>query len=510
MKHNTCIAIVLLLASTASAAGPANAKSPLAINLGGISDWSTELVFVDAFKQSRKWISQAEGKGWGKGPALDVTADGWVRSLKPGQRAETILLGVDEHKPAGLYVCLYDGKGELQFRGDGKVKQSAPGRIVVDVKPRNAIFLSIVKTDPSDPIRNIRFIMPGFEKTCDKQPFNPKFLKRWASFRAIRFMDWQHTNGSPLVKWSDRSTPNRSNQSGPKGVAIEYMIALANTQKADPWFCMPHLADDDFIRRYAQLVKKTLDPKLKIYVEYSNECWNGQFQQARYCGQKGKELKLSSNAFQAQLFYYSKRSVEVFKIWVDVFGSTDRLVRVIASQSANPWVSKQVTGFQDALKHADALGIAPYFGNRLGSPKTQNEVAKKTVDEVLDACRKAIARNRDILAKQAKVASDAGLDLIAYEGGQHLVGHGGAENNKALEKLFHAANRDPRMKGLYLEDLAGWKQAGGKLFAVFSSTGRYSKWGSWGVLESGDQDPATAPKYQALLEFIAKNSIWWK
>jgi hypothetical protein len=381
---------------------------------------------------------------------------------------------------------------------------------VLDVKPKNAIFLSITKTDPSDPIRNIRFIMPGFEKTYAKQPFHPAFLKRWAKFGVIRFMDWQHTNGSTIVKWSDRSTPDRSNQSGPKGVAIEYMIALANTQKADPWFCIPHLADDDFIRRYAQLVKKTLDPSLKVYIEYSNECWNGQFAQSRYCGQKGKELKLSDNAFQAQLFYYSKRSVEIFKIWEEVFGSTGRLVRVIAAQSANPWVSKQVTSFQDAWKHADALGIAPYFGNRLGSPKTQNQVAKMTVDEVIAACGEAIDKNRKILTAQAKVAADCKLDLIAYEGGQHLVGHGGAENNKALEKLFQTANRDPRMKKLYLKDLAGWKQSGGKLFAVFASVGRYSKWGSWGVLEHADQDPATAPKYQALLEFVEKNPIWWK
>jgi hypothetical protein len=183
---------------------------------------------------------------------------------------------------------------------------------------------------------------------------------------------------------------------------------------------------------------------------------------------------------------------------------------VIASQSANPWVSKQVTGFQNAWKHSDALGVAPYFGNRLGSPKIQDKVAKMTVDEVISACGVAIAQNRKILASQARVAADGKLDLIAYEGGQHLVGHGGAENNKVLEKLFQTVNRDPRMMKLYLVDLANWKQSGGKLFAVFSSTGRYSKWGSWGVIEYSDQDLTGAPKYQALLEFIKKNPIWWK
>ena len=500
------LGLVALLVLTVSVAAEApNARSPLAINLAGIADWSTELVFVDAFKQSRAWISQEKGKPWGKGPALDLTPDGWVRSLKPNQRAETILLNVGSHRPAGKYTCLYEGSGEMSIRSGAKVVSRAPGRMVIDVQADGGVFLSIAKTDPADPIRNIRVIMPGFAKTYRTEPFHPALLKRWAKFRAIRFMDWQRTNGSPIVKWSDRSTPARATQSGPQGVALEYLVQLANALGADPWFCMPHQGDDDFVRRAAELVKKTLDPKRKIYIEYSNECWNGQFPQARYCQEKGKALGLSSNAFQAQLFYYSKRSVEIFRIWEEVFGSTDRLVRVMASQSANPWVSEQVVTFQDAWKHADALGVAPYFGHRLGSPKTQNEVAKMTVDQVLAACKAAIETKHKTLLKQAAVAGARKLDLVAYEGGQHLVGHGGAENNKALETLFHTVNRHPRMKDLYLQDLASWKIAGGKLFAAFSSTGRYSKWGSWGVLEAHDQNPATAPKYQALMEFITKN-----
>jgi len=169
-----------------------------------------------------------------------------------------------------------------------------------------------------------------------------------------------------------------------------------------------------------------------------------------------------------------------------------------------------VVTFNDAYKRADALGIAPYFGHRLGRAKTANDVAKWPVDKVLDACSEAIARNRGTVARQAAIAKARGLDLIAYEGGQHLVGHGGAENNKALEKLFHAANRHPRMRELYLKYLAGWKADGGRLMAVFSSMGRYSKWGSWGVIEHFDQDPKTAPKYRAVMEFIDKNPKWWK
>jgi hypothetical protein len=39
--------------------------------------------------------------------------------------------------------------------------------------------------------------------------------------------------------------------------------------------------------------------------------------------------------------------------------------------------------------------------------------------------------------------------------------------------------------------------------------GRYSKWGSWGLMEYHGQPVGEAPKYQAVLEFLEKNPIWW-
>lgn len=52
---------------------------------------------------------------------------------------------------------------------------------------------------------------------------------------------------------------------------MEAMLDLANRLDADPWFCIPHLADDDFVRRFAELVKQRLEPERSVYVEYSNE-----------------------------------------------------------------------------------------------------------------------------------------------------------------------------------------------------------------------------------------------
>ena len=90
--------------------------------------------------------------------------------------------------------------------------------------------------------------------------------------------------------------------------------------------------------------------------------------------------------------------------------------------------------------------------------------------------------------------------LIAYEGGQHLVGHGGAENDEALTKLFAAVNRHPRMYDLYRKHLNHWFAEGGGLYGVFSFVGAPSKWGSWGVLEYQDQPASQSHKYRALAD----------
>lgn len=48
------------------------------------------------------------------------------------------------------------------------------------------------------------------------------------------------------------------------------MVKLSNLMGKDMWVCIPHLASDDFIARLGQLIKDTLRPDLKVYVEYSN------------------------------------------------------------------------------------------------------------------------------------------------------------------------------------------------------------------------------------------------
>jgi hypothetical protein len=171
----------------------------------------------------------------------------------------------------------------------------------------------------------------------------------------------------------------------------------------------------------------------------------------------------------------------------------------------NAYVSEQILKFEDAYKSADALAIAPYVSFNIpaqGEGLTAPVVANWTAEQVLDYLeKKALPESLRWIADNKKVVDQYGLNLIAYEAGQHAVGVMGGENNEVLTRLLHQANRHPRMGAIYTKYLDGWKQNGGGLICLFASTGGWSKWGSWGLLQNYDDKAADYPKFAATMNW---------
>jgi hypothetical protein len=59
------------------------------------------------------------------------------------------------------------------------------------------------------------------------------------------------------------------------------------------------------------------------------------------------------------------------------------------------------------------------------------------------------------------------------------------------------------MREVYREYVDTWVAGSGGLLNQYNDIGRWSKWGLWGVLEHVTENPASAPKYQGLLDAIA-------
>lgn len=539
-------AFSLLTLSLAQAASPSPFQ--LGANLSPVADWSSEWTFVDAFKSSRPWITQCNSwqqsdctSGWDTNEAnlLDVDEQGWVRSLPAPEASPrywfvgTLMFrGLTGRYPQGRYVVLYQGEGTLEYGFDAVKDASAskPGREVINVTPSdNGIYLKILTTDPNHTgnyIRNIRVIMPGSEKNYATQIFHPTFLKKIASYKVLRFMNWMAANDTTQKHWAERAQPEDARYSTTAGVPLEAMINLANRTRIDPWFTLPHQATNAYIQQFAQLTLTQLNRGRKVYVEYSNEIWNAQFAQGDWVEQQGQLTWPSINAsgFTKRINWYGKRTAEICDIWKSTWGvDAARVICVMAGQSANNWISSQALACPlwengPCANHGiNAVAIAPYFGYYLGAPEYETAVQQWTTNpdgglgqlftELMTGGTLPNSPTGGALQDAFRhieahtvVAAAYGLKLFAYEGGQHLVGVGKVVNNPSITALFIAANRDARMKTAYTQYLNGWRSRGGHAFVHFLNVHLSSKWGSWGALEYLDQ--TSSPKFDALIKAL--------
>jgi hypothetical protein len=482
------------------------------VNLAPMVHWATEALWVDLFKMSSPWLPQrVSTNDWDTGETLNLTAEGWIASLNPDQAAGTIfMIGTGGRYLGGRFVCLYRGEGQLEFRWDARAVSSQPGRVELDVTPGNGgIYIKQLATNPANPLRDIRFVPAAHELSYLVRPFREEALAPWRSSRVFRFMDWQHTNNSSVANWADRPLPNWKSQDNAKGVALEHLIELANAAEVDPWFCLPHLATNDFVTRFATMVRDRLDARAKVYVEYSNEVWNGQFDAYWHAQAEGLRLGFSSDPYEAALRWYSYRSVQIFEIFRGVFGGTSRLVRVLGSQHVNPWVGTTMMDWQNAYQKCDALAIAAYAGTLLGNPENAGWVTQLTPAEIVVRAAMTIPGSMAWVKQNADEARARGMRLIASEAGAHVVGNGNAVYNNLLTQKLMAANRDPLMEAFYDLFLSAWRQAGGTTLVHFNSTSAYGNFGNFGLLEHFGQPLATAHKYRAFHRFALTNLRWW-
>jgi hypothetical protein len=512
-------------------------RVPLGVNLGSLSYYSPTLPFLDVMKNadSPQTTKASFGGPWNTELVDKVPFDaaGWPLEIPysgPGvAEPQRVRYSVVSLTYPGRYTLLYDGDGEFEFpAAPVKVLDQAPGTIYLDVQHRDegSVFLTITRSAKANHVRNVRLILPGYDKTYATQVFHPRFLEQIKGASVLRFMDWQRTNNSELAHWKDRATPQMS-QATWRGASIETMIDLANRVDADPWLCVPHLADDDFVEQMAKVVKERLAPGRVVYIEYSNEIWNGIFGQYKYASEQGCKAglnKLGSYAgscdddgakMWAGTKYTAKRAAKIFDTFERVFGGTDRIVRVLAGQAA--FVDRNevlLKAFADPAINpkrvkADALAIAPYFGGVANDLAEKQGASSLTVETILQHMDSSIQEQvRDLTRQNKAVADKYGMRLVAYEGGQHLVANGELMNDESLTQKLIAANRHPRMSQLYEKMFDAWYSASGRdLLVLFNSAEMPSKYGSWGLLENQEQLPERAPKYRAFRDQLIKLSL---
>ncbi len=474
---------------------------PIGVNLEGLSDYMAADMLVDLAKTGRRFGDPGAPHKNGPG-TIRLDEKGW-----PLEDAGVVLRAAEPRPYPQRFRYAFDGRARLVFfprsvqltesRHDPATGRST-GTFVLPTG-EGTLFLSFLDTDGG--IRNLQ-VLRDVEAVGS---FTKQFIDRLAPFRGkvLRMMDLQGTNNSEQATWDHRSTPDSSGFH--RVLPVELLVELANTLEADPWFCMPHLADDGYVRGFAGYVRDHVPVERTVYVEHSNEVWNSQFGQSRYAMQAGERQGLGSGN-EARLRYHGKRTAEIGRIWREAFSQEPRhpgLVVVLGAQAANPYTARaalETPGVADAV---DAIAIAPYLGGAFGSAKTADEIARLSVDELLDRVEEEFTgKLATWLRDYAAFARERGKRLLAYEAGQHLVGHGGADRNEALTDLFIAANRHPRMADLYTRYLDTWFAHSDDVVCLFAFTSRPRRSGSWGLIENLDQPSEQAPKFLAVERYL--------
>ncbi len=343
----------------------------------------------------------------------------------------------------------------------------------------------------------------GWNNVIGDNPWNPQFLEDISHYTVLRFMDWDEVNNSMRFQFSDRKLKSAASQNP---VAYEWMIDLCNRNGSDMWICLPHRVELDYSLQLARLIRygssasgvpyasaqtdpvnPPLSGDLNVYVEFSNETWNSGFEQNGYCITMGTALNLpGQNQWYQGWAYHIYRAVQHFENFNAVFGTNSaRVVKVLAGQAANPAIARHhLACLASAVCNpngvtVDAYAIAPYLGNGINGSDTN------AIDQLRDDITNQIQRCSD----HSDLLDGTGIDLIAYEGGQHVV-------DQAI-----AVNLNPEIYPVYQEYLNGIDEYFDGVFAHYAHVGYFLTGGCWGSMQVTGQAIADAPKYRALRDY---------
>jgi len=510
----------IFLITGLSEAAAQDENSSLGVNLGGLDAWSSEWVFVNIAHQSYGWMPIDRQPAWKGFISEDkLTKD---KYLKPGESGMLCVVWDAPVPVTGSFILSYSGNYSAslsKYNQNVTETSNRPGKLEFTANGTKYIYIDFRANDTSSRVSEIKLIKE--EDKNSTNIFSQSFLDDIKRFKVLRFMDFMQTNNSDVVGISDYTTNNSLIQ---RPMSIKMIVELANKLNADPWICIPVDADDDLVASWASYIANNLESSLTVKVELSNEVWNSIFDQYGKAALKARIVGISNTGkdWEDAPAYYGYRSAQIHKIFGAEFGKvTDApgFCKIVAWQAANSWsfTDKVLPEYKQGSNNVlpDEVAIAPYFGGYLDNkPSVSNWTEEMLFEELFNgtyigtspgsAIDEAVGWTR----KYIKICNDNGIsDLICYEAGQHLVGVNGNENNEKLTGLFIAANRSVKMKDAYTEYLRRLQAAGCGTICLYTSHGRPSKWGSWGIKEYIGQDTAETPKYQSAIEFITKNSV---
>lgn len=506
------------------------------IGMDGVSFYSAYSAFSDALKHAR-WIDAAS---WNE--------NGFPSSANAGTEARA-RIGVDNGTtwPDGEYLLTWEGDGDVRLNRPGDATlisedlSSETKRRVYDANVENYGLEVVIDAYPVD---NIKLSLPGLEN--HHSIWNPSYIDyiKPLSGGVIRFMDLNGTNGSTQKDWNDRTPRNWSSYANSNTdncapwdvegkASYESMIELCNEVGADMYICVPHLATDDYVDKLAHLIKtgvdketgvKTTDPlhpDLKVWIEYSNEVWNWNFEQSNWVNDNIP----GDGGFDGR---YARQAAHIFDVFKAEWNDDKRLIRVLGTQTgwSEGWRTKNRLAAVDRSRY-DVLAITSYFNPQI--PGTNNNMQQwvydnwgaseqAMIDEMMARMGEGPFKLEDTNENAVerywhfKWAAEYDVPVITYEGGDHInainkidtSGDGSKDTrlDNAIPGSVDYIHRVMRHPDFHKVMEAWWQRhtdSGLITNIPFVLVGGWSEYGQWGMVEYVGQTVDEAQEYKALI-----------
>jgi hypothetical protein len=503
-----------------------NTPASVGFNASRTGPDRTNIVFADLMKgaggsSSGAWTNVDAGT-----PTFD--ANGYPTGVVSGTNRVTIDIidPPDCDYPSGSYSLQVTGSASVVLSGDASGTYSSGTHAVAVTATCSGIDLRVESGTPT----NLKFIQPGYAAS---DTFTTEYLDKLRGSGAVRFMAWSRMNyGSPapeFADWSQRILTTSVTQAGFGGPAFEYAIELANTLDTDLWLTVPHAFTGAAMASLATLVEADLEAGLNVYVEYSNEIWNGSFDQGEQIRADGDVLwSDTSTATILKARYAAKQTAAIGDAFRAAFADDSRVRIVLGIQSGQSGTTHYNERLLEAFSQTSIAGVdvnpnslapylyagAPYFGSNLCEEMDlAGTLATATVDDVVNALYntylpEGVARvETDVAVATAYNASKGWTMLVGqYEGGtaNENTGETGC-SAVAFDSQRHAGMREVMRR--YIRDIFAAEGALRGIYMHYNSPESYGDVDGidshvFGLIESSQDDETTVPKWQGWQDVI--------
>ncbi len=311
-------------------------------------------------------------------------------------------------------------------------------------------LMGVSDINPLNPPDDFHLICPGRYKAWPEtqEVFTDEFLAAERPFSIWR-MAVDRPGGAQdaaflaETDWDTRVNPNIYSQ---WGNSFEAGIAYCNATMTDFWANIPVNATANWGTGLATLIHKSLNPKLHVYIEFSNECWNYNYASWAIVEKADKAnpaLDSSVGAWARHNEEVAYKLMQFYQVMHPILGSQARFVFMgqlaDATDQCAPglaWISKN---YGPPSNYLYGIGGATYVSANPAMPYTDTPGLFASMNSYLQSL---IVPQ---LQQYRKLADQYGLKLVCYEGGQGLV----AKADGSDLNFLTSAELDPGMANFY-------------------------------------------------------------